>query len=204
MTSVWLEDYPGLTPERLRLVAGIVRTAREGAVNDHRPQTGETNWSLGVRGFERTNAAITQATLEYPWLAVVNGDGGGPVQFVFSIAGYPIRVCRGDADEVPQRYQQLCFPELVEQLNLPVINGVPSGRCLRIVVENTADGNPLNIYLHEIEEATGDPIRSCLIPKISTLVNVADFTLLAPAAVIPPVEAEPVDSEDAGDYKKSG
>lgn len=209
MTSAWLSDYPGVTVERLLLLADIVRVAREGATDLHRPEDGETNWSLGVRGFERTNTAITWATQEYPWLAVVNGAGGGPVQFVFTIGGHPIRVCRGDADEVPLRYQQPCIPELVEQQCLLQIDGnIPAGRCLRLVVENGADGNPLHIYLHEIEDETGNPVRSFLIPKLAPSVNVTEFTPQAEPAEIPPVEAEPADSEaeteDANKKKKTG
>jgi hypothetical protein len=189
------------------VVADMVRTAREGAADEHRPEDGETNWSLGVRGFERTNHAIETARVEYPWLTVVSGGGGGPVQFVFAIGGHPIRVCRGDADEVPPRYQQPCLPELAEQqMVLDIDSTIPAGRCLRLVVENDVHGSPENIYLHEIDDQTGDPIRSFMIPHIAASGQIMPFMPIVEPANIPPVVAEPADSEseDVGADTKTG
>ena len=42
-------DYPGITPDRLLTAGALIRDARNEAVDDHRPDKWETNWSLGVR-----------------------------------------------------------------------------------------------------------------------------------------------------------
>jgi hypothetical protein len=197
----WLSEYPGLVVDRLLVAGDIVRVAREGACEDHRPEKGEGPWSLGVSGYERTNAALTLASQEYPWLVVTNGAGGGPVQFVFTIAGHPVRVCRGDADEVPPRYQHPCLPELFDMEGVP--DDTPVGRFLRLVVENAPDGSPLHIYLHEMDEETGQPVRSYLIPQVAHSTTVTEFMPPSePPVMLPPVEAEPIEAEEP--KKKTG
>ena len=49
--DTWLPeaDYPGITQDRLLIVGAIVRDTRSEALDDHRPDKWETNWSLGVR-----------------------------------------------------------------------------------------------------------------------------------------------------------
>ncbi len=188
--------YPGITLERLLLVADIIRVAREDAVEDHRPEKWETNWSLGVRQYERTCGSITWASQEYHWLRVLSGAGGGAVQYVFSIGGHPIRFCRGGPEDVPERYRQPCFPELEQQLALFEIDGaLPQGRCLRIAIENAPSGRPTNIYLDELDEATGQPINHYLIPGLGRSTTVTEFVQPVPAVDIPPVSAEPTESE---------
>lgn len=194
--EAWLpwNTYPGLALERLVIVANVVRVARTEAIDEHRPDKGETNWSLGVRQFERQNSAIAWAAQSNSWLTVISGVGGGPVQFVFAIGGHSIRVCRGGPDEVPVRYQQLCFPEVLQQQAVLEIEGeVPPGVCLRMAIENGSNGAPADIYLDEVDEQTGSVLRNYLVPQLAMTTQIAPFMPpQAAPAVIPPVTAQPV------------
>jgi len=209
MTQTWLpwNDYPGLTRERLLIVGDIIRDARGEAADDHRPDKYETNWSLGVRGYERTCGAISWSVQEHPWLSVVSGAGGGPVHFVMTIGGHPVRFYRGEPDEIPARYQQPSLPEVVElQRALAIDSNLPEGRCLRIAIDNDATGRPSAIYLVEIDEELATPTNVYLIPELEQSGTVAEFARPIPPAEIPPVTAEAI--EDAGqvttDHKKTG
>lgn len=200
MANTWnpSETYPGVTVERLVVLAGIVRSAREGAALNHDPASGETNWTLGVRAFERTNHAIAAAVIEHPWLSVVQGAEGGPVQFVFAVGGHAVRVCRGDADEVPLRYRQPCLPEIEQQEKLQLESGADSalGRCLRLVVENDAEGMPHRIFLAQVDELTGVVVANFLIPSVVVPANVTAFVVPTVAPVeLPQVHAQAIDDD---------
>lgn len=201
-------DYPGLTLDRLLSVGDIIRAARDGAADDHRPEMYETNWSLGVRAFERTCGAIRWATQTHAWLHIVAGFVGGPVHFVMSIGGHPVRFYRGSPVNVPQRYREPSFPELIEQQHALELDGhLPSGRSLRIVIENAADGRPGSIYFVEISDDTGIATNTFLIPLPSGVTVVPFGAANEPPASIPPVTAEPVDDhqdEDTSKGKKTG
>lgn len=198
------DHYPGLTLDRLLIVAAIVREARDGAADDHRPEKFEGPWSLGTRCYERTTGALMWRSQEYPWLSIKSGGTGGPSHFVMTIGGHPVRVCKGTPDDIPAKYQELSFPELEAQQDLfSPDNTVPQGRGLRIVVENDAELRPDVIYLVEVDEATGEATNSYIIPKVSPATAiVTDFTSKAEPAEIPPVTAEPTDEEVAKDSDK--
>ena len=189
-------QYPGLTLERLVCVADLIRNARDGVADGHHPEMGEGNWSLGVRGYERTCWAITWATETHEWLNVVTGSEGGPVHFVMSIGGHAVRFYHGSPDSVPGRYRQPSFPELAEQqLALELDGELPTGRALRIAIENDEDGRPESICLVEIRSDTGNATNSFLIP-LPTQSTVTPFgAATTPPANIPPVSAEPVDDQ---------
>ena len=190
--QVWpFTDYHGITPDRLLVVGAQIRDVRNEAVDDHRPAKWETNWSLGVRQYERTCGALTWASNKFPWLTVVSG-GLGAVQYVFAIGGHPIRFCRGDEEEIAARYQQPCFPELVQQ---QTFFGSPQGRWLRIAIENGPECRPAVIRLMEID-ADGVPVRSHVIPEVAVTTTITPFTPpFEPPVQIPPVVAEA--TEDA-------
>jgi len=193
-------DYPGLSLDRLLCVGDIIRVARDGAADDHRPEMHETNWSLGVRAYERTCGALRWATQSHAWLTIVTGFDGGPVHFVMSIGGHAVRFCRGSPDNVPERYRHPSFPELLEQQHALELDGeLPLGRSLRIAIDNDKDGRPESIHLVEISDGTGNKTNSFLIP-LPTKVAIAPFgPANEPPANIPPVSAEPVDDEQEKD-----
>ncbi len=199
MSSKPWNNYVGLTLDRLVVVANIIREARNRAADDHRPDTGEGNWSLGVRCYERTCQALRRATDTHQWLSVVTGAEGGPVHFVVSIGGHAVRFYHGLPESVPGRYRQASFPELTEQKQLALELGgdLPAGRALRIAIENDGNGRPESISLVEISNDTGNTLRQFLIPPPS-LAAVAPFAWPTESPVkIAPVSAEPVDSAKA-------
>jgi hypothetical protein len=207
MDQTWhpSDTYPGITQERLLVVGDLIRTVREEAADDHHPEKFETNWTLGVSGYERTCGQLSWAQQSYPWLEVPCGAAGGPVHFVFKIGGHPMRFYRGDPGEIPTRYQQLSFPELVEiQKARAVDSGLPEGVGLRMSVDLDADGRPTNIYLVEMDERTGEPLNIYLIPFMAKTTNIVEFTPLVAPVEIPPVSAEPIDSEQEGNKNKTG
>ena len=191
--------YPGLTLDRLVCVADIIRTARDGAADDHRPETGEGPWSLGVRCYERTCTALSWSTETQKWLTIVTGSEGGPVHFVMSIGGHAVRFCHGTPEDIPRRYREPSFPELVEQqLALQLDGDLPTDRALRIVIDNDASGRPETICLVEISNDTGNATETYLIP-VSSQATVALFApSIEPPASIAPVSAKPVGEQHAG------
>ena len=187
-------DYTGLTLDRLACVADLIRAARDGAADDHRPEMYEGNWSLGVRCYERTCGALAWATQTHEWLSIITGSEGGPVHFVMSIGGHAVRFYHGSPDSVPQRYRHRSPPEL--QYALELDGHLPSDRSLRISIENDEHGRPESIWLIEIRNDTGNATNTFLIPLSSQGAVVPFGPASEPPANIPPVSAEPVDDEE--------
>jgi hypothetical protein len=209
MTDEWIpwERYPGLTLDKLLVTADIVRQARTGAAEDHHPEKFETNWSLGVSGYERTCGQLTWSQQEYPWLCVTSGAGGGPVHFVMTVAGHAMRFYRGEPDEIPTRYKTLSFPELIELQKAHVLNSsLAENRGLRLAVDlDRSSGMPTDIYLVEMDEPTGNPINVFLIPARAHSTTVIEFTPQGPPAVeLPPVSAEAIEGEAEEKKDKTG
>ena len=195
-------DYPGLTRERLLCIGEVIRTARDGAADDHRPEMHESNWSLGVRSYERTCGTLAWAAVQYDWLTIVTGTGGGPVHFVMTMGGHAVRFYRGSPESVPERYRQRSFPELIQQQQaLELDDNLPLGRSLRIAIENDEDGHPEAIYLVEISDY-GDATNTFLIP-LPSQIAIASFGN-EPPANIEPVSAEPVDDHQEEDGTATG
>ena len=191
-------DYAGLTLDRLLCVGEIIRGARDAAVDDHRPDKHESNWSLGVRCYERTCGALTTAAQEHEWLNIPAGIGAGPVHFVMSIGGHAVRFYRGSPDDAPERYRHPSFPELLEhQYALELDNELPLDRSLRIAIENDEDGRPESLYVVELSATTGITTNTFLIPLTDTveLFGVPN----EPSVNIPPVLAEAVDDQQDAD-----
>jgi hypothetical protein len=203
--DIWLPwlDYPGITQEKLLIVADLVRRIRDEALDDHRPEKWETNWSLGTRQYERTEGAITWATQQYSWLTVLAGASGGPSQYVFAITGHAIRFCRGDEEEIAARYQSPCFPELQQQQSMFGPDAL-NGRSLRLVIKNNADGRVDSIWIMEADEAVESPVRGFLIPPLPENTKIAEFAPPTEKPVeLPPVTAEPEDDAAADSEKDS-
>ena len=109
----WLpwKIHPGLTKERLQIIAGIITQVREETLGFHQPTKGDNSWTLGCTTYARVCHAITQAALDdYPsWLSVVDDTG---LHFVFSIGSVPCRFYKGDPRRIPLRTLRQRYPEL--------------------------------------------------------------------------------------------
>jgi len=98
----WLK-YPPFLKERLSIIAGIIKTARENTVLLHDPDSGDNGWSLGCRAYVRICFAIRTAAEKFEWLTIVP-DLDKALRFVFAIGGIPVRFFHGDAEDPPSRY----------------------------------------------------------------------------------------------------
>ena len=195
---------PGLSLERLVYVAEVIRAARNGAADDHRPEKHEGPWSLGCRCFERTWGMLREKAEEHEWLDVVAGPGGvpgGPRAFVMKIGKHDVRVYRARPDrpeDVPLRYREPVFPEWHDAM-------LDEGMLLRISVENDVDNRPDLISLVEVNALTGNVTNTFIIPlsaHVAPSFGVADEQ----PAEMQPVVAEPADHDEhgIGSTKKAG
>jgi hypothetical protein len=147
------DRYPDLTSERLGTVASILARERDDAATDHRPEKGETDFTLGVSAWERTKAAIIHAAQDHRWLHIVDGGEAGPSEFVFSIGVYPFRFYHGTPKETPTRYllrtevekQYPLFFDANQQL-------LPKGHCLRFSIATNGRRRTATIELVEIDQ----------------------------------------------------
>jgi hypothetical protein len=185
----WLPSdyYPGLKRQRLRIVADLLNDARNGAVDDHRPETGESSWSVGVRGYERGEVSVIRGQVKYEWLRVVNGVDAGPSMFVFKIGIHPIRFLHGTPDDIPAKYEKPVLPEIEEMQQALALDGaLPKYRILRMCV----DTNPhtlrvKRIVLAELNEATGQVLNQYLIRENEAQSAAAPVVPFAPPAPPP-------------------
>jgi hypothetical protein len=195
--------YPGLTLDRLSIVAQLLVNARDGAVDDHRPHTGESSWSLGVRAYERSEIAIISASKTHHWLRVIAGQGGGPSMFVAAIGPHPTRFCHGAPDDIPAKYECGVFPEMqgiFEAMKLD--GGLPEDRILRFVVSTGNDLRVTEVELVELNEKTGEPLNRFAIYAANSASNpIVAFTPTAPAKGVV-LKAPPVTLKGEKKHKK--
>lgn len=141
--------------------------------------------------------------MQHPWLQVITGASGGPVHFVMSVGGHPIRFYSGEPDDIPDRYRQLSLPELVEQQRtLALDDDIPVGRILRISIITDTHFRPSTITLVEMDEQTGETINFYIIPPLAATTTVTEFVPPVKPVDIPPVSAEPIDAEEQQEKKK--
>lgn len=153
--------YPSLTLENLTFVAGIMRDARDGAVQLHDPEAGDSNWSLGCRAYSRIMAQLRRASLITPWLTVLPETQA--LRFTFAVGSVPLKFYRGDADDVPQKSLERSWAEL-RQMDLAFkTDGIEITDLLRIAIEPDASGKTSTVTLVEVEES-GRPLRVFQIP----------------------------------------
>jgi hypothetical protein len=154
------ELHPGLTRERLMLVAGLIREARHSAVQSYQPENGDLPWSLGCVAYVRSIYAIARAAEEREdWLKVIESG----LHFVFAVGGVPLRFYRGEPESPPGTSLRCRYPE-IEALQLAFgfvrrkIDGV-----LRLAVTIDEQGEASSVTLVQVDEA-GEPIDSWRIP----------------------------------------
>lgn len=196
--QTWIEpasDYPGLASDRLQIVASAIRQVRVEAVADHRPDAGESFWSLGCRGYERTKFAIIGLAQTYSWLTIADGLQDGPSHFVFRIASHPIRFCRSEAEQLPPRYR---FPSLFDVPEFGMAEPAQSaqlvGRALRLAIDLDSEKLPSDVVLVEISVA-GQSLRGYSIPTMAAAMTVTPIVPHAAPVSLPPVQAIPLSAE---------
>jgi hypothetical protein len=113
MQDPW-DIAPGLTPERIKQIASLIRSVRDDVVDLHDVELGDTARSTGLRAYECCRQQIIWATLDtdnYPWLGMIKDDG----RFTFSIDGVPVRMYRGSPNS-PGKRRQIACPEAHRQM----------------------------------------------------------------------------------------
>ena len=142
------DKYPDLKPERLAVLASIIRKVRDEVANLYDPRNGDGVWSFGCRAYERTIFALTEASKQYEWLTILP-DKEKPLRFTFAIGSTPFRFYRGDPEEPPSRYLLITFEEF-RQWNLDL--SIPADALLRIAVETDSAGRATTISVVELNE----------------------------------------------------
>lgn len=138
--------HPALSADRLDFIANVVAKARDAAVDDHDPKTGETFWSLGCRALERVMHSIkAAAALTDGWLTILDPSR----HFRFAIEGIPIGVYRGRARSPKASTLRVRLPELKSVQQCFAGMG-PSPVCLRLAVETDEQGAVSEISLVQI------------------------------------------------------
>lgn len=191
--------YPPLTQDRLFAIATILRDVRQETVAKHEPYGGDSEWSLGCRIYSRSCFALTQASANYDWLAILPELEA--LRFSFAIGNIPFRFYKGNADDPPGKYIGTTFGELNQQQLLLAINGVSlRDVVLRLAIETDAARLASKVILVEMDEA-GTVTNTYEIPFDAQSSNVVP--LQAPPVSLPPVglptteEAESQNSEGA-------
>jgi hypothetical protein len=97
-------------------------------------------------------------------------------------------------------------PEVMYQTVLFGAELTPADLFLRLVIENDPLGAPLNMYLQELSQQTGETQRLFLIPQGASMSNVSVFGPVPAAGVsLAPVEAEVAeDSEVVQPHSMAG
>ena len=183
----WIE-YPEVTKDRLVVIANIIRDVRNSAAEKYDPSAGDGPWSLGCTGYERTCNKLSEAGRDHPWLSV-NRINGNPLCLCFCIGLVPFRFYRGQADDPPQKYRSVTYPELSSrQLALDLGVAIPSDGTLRLAVETDALGRAKTISVVELDEL-GEPIRRYIVPEgqSDNVLPLRPRPIETPAPIIEPV-----------------
>ncbi|MCH1928757.1 hypothetical protein L9G16_01025 [Shewanella sp. A25] len=113
MQDPW-DIAPGLTPERIKRVASLIRSVRDDVIDLHDEELGDTARATGLRAYECCRQQIIWATFDsenWPWLGIIKDDG----RFTFSIGGIPVRIYRG-SPKSPGKRRQIACPEAHRQM----------------------------------------------------------------------------------------
>ena len=186
------EVHEALLAERLSIIARIIRDTRAEALIGHDSDKGETLWSLGCRGYERTCHSITLAAETYSWLRILKS---GP-HFVFTIGGVPMRFYRGEPGDYQARWLQRALPELRQQ-SLAFVSAEQSGWAWRVLYDTGPKGEVIRVAFVEMTEE--GHVRNQWDAPLDTSVSVIAPVrkTLAQGIDLPPVEVGLSDESDS-------
>lgn len=170
------EIHPGLTEERLRIVAKVIRQARHEAVVRHEPSIGDNEWVLGCRCYAFTCAALRRIQPDHAeWLSILEGAAGG-LRFAFQIAGVPLRFYRGDPEDIPKNKAARSFPEIhaMQDAFEFARNYGLKPHAFRIAVETDNMGEATEISLVQVDK-NSEPVGERWVIAEEVPDNVAQF-----------------------------
>lgn len=122
-----------LKEQHINIVAAIILKARDNCANRFERDSGDDNWTNGVRSYRWCTKAIKDAAEEYEFLQVIEDVG---LAFTFSLDGVPARLTRDDIDK-PSSKLFVSRPVEVKQYELFKHNGedAPADVLWKYVVE---------------------------------------------------------------------
>lgn len=145
-----MDLHEGLTPERLGIVAQLIRDARSSCVELFDPDNGDTPWDFGCRAYSRSCHRIKAVSVFYDWLEVVEDAG---TKFSFAIDGVPLRFYRGEPDEPPERTLRRRYPEVEAlQLAFSFMKDFGPEQMLRLAIETDHEGGLERITLVQVDK----------------------------------------------------
>lgn len=180
--------FEDLTLDRLVIVAEILRRIRDETADDHHPEKGEGQLTLGVGAWERSKFALCQARSQHTWLRVAHGEGKGATHFIFQIGVFGVRFYHGDPDDPPLNYRKLTYEERGASQGALNLGQLPDGHALRFAVVTGKDNKTVAVHLIEFHEDSQETICSFQIPlttadKVMPFVSQKEGVKLAPPAV---------------------
>jgi hypothetical protein len=180
--------YEDLTLDRLIVVAEILRKVRDDAANDHLPQKGEGQLTLGVGAWERSKFALCEARQQHTWLRVAHGEGKGATHFIFQIGVFGVRFYHGDPNDPPLNYRKLTYEEKGASQGALQLGQLPDGNALRFAVVTGKDNKTTAVHLVEFHEDSQETLRTFAIPlttadKVTPFVTQKEGVELAPPNV---------------------
>lgn len=191
--------YRSFTPERLSIVAEIIRESRRGTLALYDPMGGDNGWSHECRAYARSCFALTQAAKKYGWLRII--PEWEPLKFTFAIDSVPCRFYHGAAADQPSRYSTRTDGELNHlQLALKLDGLRPIDTILRFAVETDAERQVTGIILVESDEV-GNVTNVYAIPVVaatakSNIVPAQSAPIDLPAPTLEPLEKPQEQAED--------
>ncbi|MEJ1962950.1 MAG: hypothetical protein WDO56_15935 [Gammaproteobacteria bacterium] len=155
-----------LSPDRLQLLAKVLRDIRRDTLALHDPAGGDTSWSLGCRIYARSTALLVRASDQlWPWLKIVQGN----LEFIFQVGAVPLRFFSGDAERPDIGHLRAVEAE-VRQLEFAF--GETRGDLVwRLVVETDIAGEAGDIVLIG-SDSKGDIRCAYPIPRLDDSISI--------------------------------
>ncbi|WNG34419.1 hypothetical protein F0U61_12835 [Archangium violaceum] len=151
--------HPGLTLDRLQIIARLLADIRERVSLHLEPEEGDLHfgmWVAGTMAHARTAYQLTRMVFsgDYSWLSIVDGS----MQFTFAIDRVPVRVFKGDPEKPSRSAQKKSPREAMIQLALFEMKEMGGGDLdwqWRIAVEPEPTGEVFRITLVQVNVTAG-------------------------------------------------
>jgi len=191
--------HADLSPDRLQLLAKVLRDIRKDSLALHDPAGGDTSWSLGCRIYARSTTMLVRAADQlWPWLTIVQGN----LEFIFQVGAVPLRFFHGEADH-PDVARLRAVDAEAKQLEF-AFGEARSDMVWRLVVETDIAGEANDIVLIG-SNSKGEVGCTYPIPRLDDSVSifeprrpVAKSGVELPPPVITPRRKAQKKDDDAG------
>lgn len=138
-TTLPSEIHADATPDRLIVIAELIKKGRDNAVERHEPNIGDDGWILGSRAYKCSCHQIETASEELDWLEILDSK----LEFQFKIGSMNMRFKKDDVDSLSKKASK---PTLFEQPELFSASEIAAPRIFRIIVDADEEGRLLSAY----------------------------------------------------------